>query len=157
LWQNFDRLRPDGETALYDALMLGLETLERVSQRHKALVLFSDGEDNRSHAGLPLVERETLAHRATIYPIGILLDKEREVKGRELLRQLASATGGIVLFPEAHQIGAVLERISADLSGQYALSYYPPDKAAGWRRVQVSIAQNLNRLNLRYQQRYLMR
>jgi VWFA-related protein len=160
LWQSFDSLRPDGETALYDALMLGLKTLERVPQRHRALVLLSDGEDNCSRAGLPLVEQETLAHRATIYPVGILLEQRlmpSEVNGKKLLNQLAAATGGIVLFPEAHRIQAVLELISADLSGQYSLSYYPPDKAAGWRRVQVSIAQNSNRLNVRYQQRYLMR
>jgi hypothetical protein len=62
-----------------------------------------------------------------------------------------------VLFPKAERIPAVLELISADLSGQYSLSYYPPDKVPGWRRVQVTIAQNSNRLNLRYQSRYLMR
>jgi VWFA-related protein len=160
LWQSFNSLRPDGETALYDALILGLETLERVPQRHRALVLLSDGEDTCSRAGLPLVEHETLAHRATIYPVGILLEQRlepSEVNGRRLLNELAAATGGIVLFPEAGRIQAVLERISADLSGQYSLSYYPPDKSAGWRRVQVSIAQNSNRLNVRYQPRYLMR
>ena len=160
LWQSFDSLRPYGDTALYDALILGLEALERVPQRHRALVLLSDGEDNCSQAGLPLVERETLAHRATIYPVGILLDREfvpYQANGKKLLNELAAATGGVVLFPEAHKIPAVLELISADLGGQYSLSYYPPDKAVGWRRVQVSIAQNSNHLNIRYQQRYLMR
>ena len=160
LWQSFNGLRPYGETALYDALMLGLKTLEQVPQRHRALVLLSDGEDNCSQAGLPMVEQETLAHRATIYPIGILLSPPPvpyQVDGKKLLHDLAAATGGIVLFPEAQQIRATLELIRADLSGQYSLSYYPPDKAAGWRRVQVILAQNSSRLNLRYQQRYLMK
>jgi Mg-chelatase subunit ChlD len=159
LWQSFKSLRPDGETALYDALLLGLETLERVPQRHKALVLLSDGEDNSSRAGLTRVEQETLAHRATIYPLGILdqTGSPYQEGGKKLLKDLATATGGFVLFPEAQQIGAVLERISADLSGQYSLSYYPPEKTTGWRRVQVSVSQNSNHLNLRYQQRYLMR
>lgn len=160
LWQSFNSLRPHGDTALYDAMMLGLQTLERLPQRHRALVLLSDGEDNCSQAGLSLVEQETLAHRATIYPVGILLDGRDmpyQAKGKKLLNELAAATGGIVLFPEAYRIRAVLELISADLGGQYSLSYYPPDKTAGWRRVQVSIAQNSNRLNVRYQQRYLMR
>ena len=160
LWQSFNGLRPYGETALYDALMLGLKTLERVPQRHRALVLLSDGEDNCSQAGLPLVEQETLAHRATIYPIGIILNPSHvphQADGKKLLHELAAGTGGIALFPEAQQIQATLELIRADLSGQYSLSYYPPDKAAGWRRVQISLAQNSNRLSLRYQQRYLMR
>ena len=160
LWESFNRLQPDGETALYDALMLGLATLERVPQRHKAIVLLSDGEDNRSQARLPQVEQETLAHHATIYPIGILLDRQRtpyQVYGKKLLNELAAATGGIVLFPEARQIRSVLELISADLGGQYSLSYYPPDKDAGWRRVQITVAQSSTRLNVRYQPRYLMR
>lgn len=159
LWQSFNSLRPDGETALYDALMLGLETLERVPQRHRALVLLSDGEDNCSSAGLQLVEQETLAHRATIYPVGIILEElvPRQTKGKELLNELAAATGGLVLFPKAQQIPDILDLISADLSGQYSLSYYPPEKTAGWRRVQVSIAHQSPRLKVRYQQRYLMR
>jgi Mg-chelatase subunit ChlD len=68
LWQSFQSLQPNGETALYDGLMLGLESLERVPQRHKALVLLSDGEDNCSRAGLRLVEQQASIQRATIYP-----------------------------------------------------------------------------------------
>jgi VWFA-related protein len=160
LWQSFNRLQPNGETALYDALLLGLEALERAPQRHKALVLLSDGEDNCSHAGLSLIEQETLAHRATIYPVGILLDKGQspyQATGKKLLNELAAATGGLVLFPEAYRIPAVLEQISANLSSQYSLSYYPPDKAPGWRHVQVTVAQNTKPLKVRYQQRYLMK
>jgi VWFA-related protein len=160
LWQSFKSLQPNGETALYDALLLGLETLERVPQRHRALVLLSDGEDNSSHAGLALVQQQVLVNRATIYPVGILLDGRLlpgQSDGKKLLNELAAATGGLVLFPEAHRIPAVLERIATDLNGQYSLSYYPPDKTAGWRSVQVTIATNSNRLNLRYQPRYLMR
>ena len=159
LWQSFKSLQPYGETALYDALLLGLEALERVPQRHKALVLLSDGEDNCSHAGLAVVERERLVHRATIYPVGILLEQQLvpDKAGRKLLNELAVATGGFVLFPVADRIPAVLELISADLGNQYSLSYYPPEKTPGLRRVQVTIAQNSNRFNLRYQQNYLIR
>jgi VWFA-related protein len=153
-------LQPEGETALYDALVLGLETLERVPQRHRALVLLSDGEDNCSHADLSLVEKQVLIHRATIYPVGILLKLPfggDQSKGKRVLSELAAATGGLVLFPEALKIPAVLELIAADLHGQYSLSYYPPTKTAGWRRVQVTVANDSNHLNLRYQPRYLMR
>src|SRR5215475_751202 len=41
LWQTFNTLKPYGDTALYDGFRLGLEALERVPQRHKALVLLS--------------------------------------------------------------------------------------------------------------------
>ena len=121
--------------------------------------MLSDGEDNSSHAELAHVQQETLAHRATIYPIGILLDERfraGQSKGKQLLNELAAATGGIVRFPEAQQIPAVLEVIAADLNSQYSLGYYPPNKTAGWRNIQITIP-NSQRLNLRYQTRYLMR
>jgi VWFA-related protein len=159
LWQSFKSLQPNGDTALYDALLLGLETLERVPQRHRALVLFSDGEDNSSHAQLADVQQQTLVHRSTIYPIGILLDQKLwpgQSNGKKLLNELAAATGGIVLFPEAKRIPAVLEVIAADLKSQYSLGYYPPDKTAGWRNIQITIPHS-QRFNLRYQTRYLMR
>jgi hypothetical protein len=159
LWHDFNTLKPYGETALYDALLLGLDALERVPQRHKALVLLSDGDDNCSHAGLALVQQETLAHRATIYPVVILIDEclsPYEITGKKLLGELAAITGGFVLFPAPDRICDVLELISAGLSNQYSFSYYPPEKAPGWRSVQVKVARN-GRLNVRYQQRYLMR
>ena len=159
LWQCFNSLQPNGETALYDALVLGLETLERVPQRHRALVLLSDGEDNCSHANLSLVEKQVLIHRATIYPVGILeapVGRDHS-NGKRVLNELAAATGGLVQFPEAPKIPAVLELIAADLHGQYSLSYYPPNKTPGWRSVQVTVATDSNRFNLRYQPRYLMR
>ena len=76
--------------------------------------------------------------------------------GKNILSELAAATGGIVLFPEARRIPVVLDIIAADLNSQYSLGYYPPDKTAGWRNIQITIP-NSERLNLRYQTRYLMR
>jgi hypothetical protein len=73
------------------------------------------------------------------------------------LNELASATGGLVHFPETWRISDVLDSIREDLSHQYSLSYYPPEKTPGWHQVEVNISQNANRLNLRYQQRYQMR
>ncbi|MDQ3134027.1 MAG: VWA domain-containing protein [Acidobacteriota bacterium] len=158
LWQNFSELKPSGNTALYDAALLGLNTLERVPQRHKALVLLSDGVDTTSRAGLSRVQQEALAHRATIYTVGILYGFMEGVrKGQELLNQLADATGGLVQFPALDEIREVLETINDDVGSQYSLSYYPPHKAPGWRQIQVSLAPETRHLNLRYQRRYLIR
>src|SRR5204863_8241591 len=107
LWENFNTLRPHGDTALYDGLMLGLQALERAPQHHKALILLSDGEDNSSRANLALVEQQTMLQHATIYSVGILLDGEMSLygaEGKKLLNQLASATGGLVLFPETSRL-----------------------------------------------------
>jgi len=161
LWQSFNTLKPSGSTALYDALLLGLGALERAPQRHKAVVLLSDGQDNCSRAALAGVEQEVLARRATIYTVGIHREPhqiaEYERGGHELLNRLAAATGGSVHFPDPGELPRVLRKIEAEVRGQYSLSYYPPRVAPGWRRVQVDITQGQGRLNLRYQQRYLIR
>ncbi|PYS47561.1 MAG: hypothetical protein DMF68_15700 [Acidobacteria bacterium] len=161
LWKTFNGLSPDGSTAVYDAMMLGLNVLESLAQRHKALVLFSDGQDNTSKVKLADVEQEALHSRATIYSVGILTRQHDlfpfERDGVKLLNQLADTTGGLKHFPAPTEIFNVLEKINADVSSQYSLSYYPPDKTAGWRRIQVNMAQDLRRFNLRYQQRYLIR
>lgn len=162
LWREFNGLKPTGNTALYDGLLLGLSSLDRVRQRHKSLVLLSDGQDNSSSATLRKVHQELLAHSASIYTVGIirngftsLIAEER--RGQELLNELATTTGGLVFFPRSDDIRSVLVRISEDLRNRYSLSYYPPDKTPGWRRIQVNIPQSHSPLNLRYQQQYLIR
>ena len=67
-----NKLVPDGNTALYDAVLVGLNELAEIPHRYKALVIFSDGEDNASRAVLSAVRQEMHLRRATIYTVGIL-------------------------------------------------------------------------------------
>ena len=161
LWRSFNELEPSGHTALYDAVLLGLEALGQAPRRHKALVLLSDGEDNRSRAQLPDVQREALARRATVYAVGLLMRRQIYVKyvqkGKEVLNQLAEATGGVASFPNLDEIRGVLEGINTDVSNQYTLGYYAPDATPGWRNIQVGVTPEQRRFRLRYQQRYLKR
>jgi Ca-activated chloride channel homolog len=162
LFASMNALKPNGETALYDGVMLGLEALKRTQKRNKALVLISDGEDNSSRTKLSDVEMEAFSRRATIYSVGVMLKDycERGIieacKGKETIKQLAGITGGVAFFPDESYLARALKEISNEVNNHYSLSYYPPDKNAGWRRVQVSVA-SADRTKLRYQQRYLMR
>jgi hypothetical protein len=161
LWQALNRLVPYGNTALYDAVLVGLNELSQIPHRHKALVLFSDGEDTSSRAVLSAVGQEVLMRRATIYTVGILSKYDSPLPdgrtGGQLLKELASASGGIAYFPSAEGMRRVLEEIRSDLSGQYSLSYYPLENSPGRRRVQVRIMQTEQSANLRYQQYYTIK
>ena len=160
LWREFSSLKLNGDTALYDGMLLGFRSLVRVPQRHKSLVLLSDGQDNSSSATLSTVQKEMLALNASIYTVGIVrygYSSREERHGQVLLNELAKATGGLVFYPKPEEIRTVLVRISEDLRSRYSLSYYPPDKTPGWRNIQVHIPQSPTRLSLRYQQRYLIR
>jgi VWFA-related protein len=159
--RNFNALKIAGNTALYDAVLLGLEVLAQSRHRHKALVLLSDGQDNCSQAQFTEVQEEGLSRRATMYTIGIRLRRsddyllDFELAGKELLNRLATMTGGSFYFPDPDKIPKVLEEINNDLMGQYTLSYYTTEKSPGWRNVQVSVLPPARRLHLRYQRRYL--
>ena len=80
-----------------------------------------------------------------------------EREGKEVLDRLSAATGGLAFFPDPDEVRGVLDRISADLGGQYTLGYYAPDEAAGWRNVSVSLLPAQRKYRLRYQERYLKR
>lgn len=161
LWQAMNKLVPSGHTALYDAVLVGLNELAIIPNRHKALVLFSDGEDTSSRAVLSAVGQEVLTRRATIYTVGILSKYDSRLPdgrtGKELLKELASASGGIAYFPSAEGIKRVLKEIKSDLAGQYSLSYYPLERSPGRRRVQVRIMQTEQTAKLRYQQYYTIK
>src|SRR5262245_46892033 len=55
-----DRLAPWGATALYDVILRGIDMLGRQTGR-KALVVFTDGEDQGSHVAIEDVERRLQA------------------------------------------------------------------------------------------------
>jgi VWFA-related protein len=163
LLKSLSTLRVGGETALYDGVMLGLQSLRRTRQQNRALVLISDGEDNSSHTKLADVEEQAFARRATIYSIGVLLDHYCSIRiagacnCKETVKQLATITGGMAFFPDADGLARALKQISNEVNSQYSLSYYPPNKTTGWRNVQVAVAQPDSHAKLRYQQRYLMK
>ena len=156
-------LKPDGDTALYDGVLFGLNVLKRVPQRHKALVLISDGEDNSSHQNLAEVEKEAWCGRTTIYSIGILLKQYCKIglkdacRGQEIIKELAKVSGGLAFLPDSHELSDVLKEINSDVTSQYSLSYYPPDKKAGWREVRVALTPADRKPRLRYQERYLLK
>jgi hypothetical protein len=156
-----NKLVPSGNTALYDAMLVGLNALAEIPHRHKALVLFSDGEDTSSRAVLSAVRQEMLMRRATIYTVGILSEYNSPFPdghtGKDLLKELASASGGLAYFQSAEGIKRVLKEIRSDLSGQYSLSYYALENSPGRRHVQVRIMQTEQTAKLRYQQYYTIK
>jgi Ca-activated chloride channel family protein len=122
------RLAPWGGTALYDAIIHALDLLGRQSGR-RALVVFSDGEDQSSHAPMASVLRRAEASDATIYMIG--QGRALRVSAlQQLMKQLASGSGGRAFFSdEAAKLDAIFREIVEDLRHQYLLGYSAPDNA----------------------------
>jgi len=130
---------PQGRTALYDAVVLGLEHLELGRQAKKTLVLISDGGDNDSKHRLSEVMRLTEATSATIYTVGVF-DPDDPDRNPGLLRRLAQISGGISYFPaRLSDIVPTCEGIAKDIRNRYSLAYIPQSGPQAIRHISVQV------------------
>jgi Ca-activated chloride channel family protein len=135
-----ERLGPWGGTALYDVIIRAADLLGRQSGR-RAVVVFTDGDDQSSHAPMSSVVQRAEASDATIYMIG----QGRAIDSRplqQLMRQLASLSGGRAFFSDrTSRLESVFEEILEDLRHQYLLAFAPPDGArdGAWHRLRVEV------------------
>lgn len=137
-------VQPKGQTALYDACYLGLEKVMRGTHRKRALLLFTDGEDNRSRYKLSELMRLVKESDVSIYAIGMIEDMNLSAKlaDRDMLSDLTALTGGKAFFPDSdEELPEVFEQIALELRSQYAIAYRPENSTADGklRRVKVKL------------------
>jgi Ca-activated chloride channel homolog len=134
------RTRAEGQTALFDALS---EVAQEISKRpgKKALVVFSDGDDNAS--ALNANAAVTRAKKAGI-PLYAIAEGEatRSKELRKLLEDLSKRTGGTSYeVKKPADIDQVFQKIALDLQHLYMLAYRPQAgaEAGKWRKIEVSL------------------
>ena len=132
-------MRPDGRTALYDALMAGSDQLAQGSRGRKVLVVISDGGDNASEATLDKVLARARESNAAIYTIG-LFEAEDPDRNPGVLKSLARATGGERFLPRSPgELSQARERIAREIRSGYTIGYVPPDRDGVYHRVRVDV------------------
>ncbi len=138
-------LKTQNRTALIDAVYLGVSKLKTSKYQRKALLVISDGGDNRSRYTDGELQRAVRESEVQIYSIGIFdmfapTTEERE--GPELLRSISEATGGRV-FPvvDLQDLSDVAQKISQELRNEYVIGYSPTDnrRDGQWRKVKVRL------------------
>ncbi len=118
-----------GQTALYDAIVEGLERSTAAARKRKCSIVISDGGDNASARGIPEVLKKAEQSSALVYTIGIF-DESDPDRNPDVLRRLARATGGEAFFPDRiHEVTAICERIARDIRNQYTIGYVANNKA----------------------------
>src|ERR1035437_8633996 len=117
-----------GMTALYDAIAVGLEQLQKGKWDRKVLIVVSDGGDNASKRNLAQIMSMVNQSNAGIYTMGIF-DETDEDRNPRALKQLSRASGGEAFFPETLEgILPICEQIAHDIRSQYTISYIPTNK-----------------------------
>ena len=149
LYQEIRHLRPYGRTSLFDAIHMALGVMKTAQHSRKALVIVSDGGDNRSRHTFTAVKGDMLEADVQLYAMGIFdadgPDKgsPEESNGPQLLDQLAEITGGRH-FPVLNlgTLADVSTRIGQLLRNQYVLGYNPTNSSRDgrYRGVKLDLA-----------------
>src|SRR5262245_45471818 len=133
--------RVEGTTALYDALKLALEHLNKGGRQRKAVVLLSDGGDNASTANHDEVFLLAAQSSAAIYCIGIY-DPFQKDRNPAVLKRIAKVTGGEAHFPNTlESLRSIWPRIANAIRSQYTIGYVSsnPAQDGGYRKVKLGV------------------
>lgn len=142
--RGIDRVRQGSATALYDALYLGAEALER-RQGRKVMVVITDGGDTVSSTSYREAVRSAQQAEAIVYSVIVVpiqADAGRDVGGEHALLELSRETGGKHYYATSmDMLDRAFRQISEELRTQYLLAYYPSRRLADsdFRRIEVNI------------------
>ena len=132
--------KPEGGTALLDGIVESATYLSEVSGR-RVMVIVSDGDDNLSDMSFDDAVRSVQTINCQVYVVKTT-DFEnflrtgsrkgnaniRHLPGERRMLEITRQTGGAVHSPvDEAELDDAFRQISAELSQQYILSYYPDD------------------------------
>ena len=147
------RLAAWGGTALYDAIVRAVSMLGRETGR-RAIVLFTDGEDQSSHTPIETVIAQVEGSDAMIYAVG----QGRAVNAKDLqklLQRLTTTSGGRAFFSNApSKLDEIFAEILDDLHHQYLLAYPTPGNQRDGKWHRVTVAANGGKYHVRTRQGY---
>ena len=135
--------KPDGMTAMYDALGVYLHGAWSQGGR-KILVVYSDGGDNTSSLNIVEVIDLLKASDVTMYTIGFLdhQGSSYHLDARSRIQRLTEPTGGQAFFPSSvKDIESAYDKVLADIKAQYSVGYLSTNARADgkWRKVEIKV------------------
>lgn len=156
-------VKPKNNTALYDAVYLGIERVTRGSHQKRALMIISDGQDNASRYNFGEVRRLMKESDVVTYAVGIMdggdMSGSLGMQGQAFLDELTSVTGGKSFYPQTDvEMDEIFERIALELRHQYSIGYTPKDFQPNgkWRKVKIKVKppRGMPRLTVRGREGY---
>lgn len=165
LSRKLDELDAGGATALYDAIGYTLvDTLKPLRGERTAVVILSDGDDNKSFIPFPAILEATSESGALIYPLyvpsglipegsvpqpSITVDPMRTryltitTRAAEEGQKLATASGG-VFYPikRLEDLQKAYDDVVAQMRTAYTITYASGSDGKGHRRIRVGTNRN---------------
>ena len=146
------QLKPQGATALYDALIAAARYLRPSEGRH-VMVVLSDGTDTVSSSTLAQALAEIQKADAVIYGVhstGVAPSANvQDLAGEFVLKAMCEDTGGRAFFPpiyedqkrESRDLDEIYKRLAAEVRAQFVLTYYSKNepKQGVFRKIHVEV------------------
>jgi Ca-activated chloride channel family protein len=142
-----DGLVGAGGTALYDAILKSLDLLGPEVQR-RAVLVFSDGDDQSSLSTVEPVERRVRGSDAAAYFITL----GGSGAGRRGLERLAEISGGRTFsIGRINELGETLDVIREELANQYLIGYTPRNtlRDGTYRQIRVVASESHHQVRAR--------
>lgn len=150
---------PQGATALLDGIIKAADYLKEVEGR-RVIVIVSDGDDTISDSTFEQAVRAASAANCQVYVVKTT-DFEnfkrtgvrggnaniRALSAERRMQELALQTGGAVYSPiDERELDQAFNQISAELSQQYILNYYPEEagKSNEFRTISLKVKKREN-------------
>lgn len=137
---------PEGRTALLDAIYMAVNRMRDARHNKKALLIISDGGDNRSRYTESEIRSLVKEADVQIYAIGVFdlfPSTPEEKNGPAMLASITDVTGGRTFtISSPNDLADVATKIGIELRNQYVLGYRPnnPQRDGKWRKIKVKLS-----------------
>jgi Ca-activated chloride channel homolog len=169
LQSHINSLYANGGTALYDAIIAGVDTLRDIPGR-RALIVLSDGTDCREPGddcpeeyGSQATMQEAIdyanAANQPVYLIGLGDKASPGDAGIDegVLKEIASATSGEYFYaPEGDELTELYTRLSGNIQQEYLLSYTSPRPSYDGTRRDIQVLVGGEGVATSYTERHLI-
>jgi len=142
--QGLDLIDARGGTAMRDAIKMALDySKDAATKEKRVLLVITDGNDNASRSSLDHIVRQAQQSESVIYAIGLLTQEKRAdaAQAKQALKELTSATGGLVFYPkDVGEVQQLAVEIARDIRSQYLITYSPRVQALDGSYRQIKLA-----------------
>ncbi len=134
-----------GRTAMLDAIYLGVNKMKNARNKRKALLIISDGGDNRSRYTDSEIKNMVKEADVQIYSIGLFETDPatiEEKNGPFLLNEICELTGGrLFRIDDVSELSDTATKIGVELRNQYVIGYRPTNAShdGKWRKIKVKL------------------
>lgn len=138
------KIDADGSTAIFDALIHSVYLMSD-DLKNRAIILLTDGADNKSQHTYPEALNAILSHEIRVFTIGLGLNQSSPEES--ILIDLAIKTGGLYYYsPTSSDLEEIYRAISKLLHHRYRISYttHNPAKDGTLRHVRIDVFVNSN-------------